>query len=153
MDNLSIRECVALIADGRLTAVQMVESCFACIEATEPTLAAWQYLDKESALQQAATLDDMRRHGQPLGALHGIPIGLKDIFDTDDMPTEYGSPIYHTNLPTANATVVDKLKEAGAIILGKTVSTEFAYMHPAKTRNPHNPDYSPTPRHVEGLSF
>lgn len=143
MDNLSIRECVALIADGRLTAVQMVESCFACIEATEPTLAAWQYLDKENALQQAVALDDMRRHGQPLGALHGIPIGLKDIFDTDDMPTEYGSPIYQANQPAANATVVDKLKEAGAIILGKTVSTEFAYMHPSKTRNPHNPDYSP----------
>lgn len=143
MDNATIRECVALIADGRLTAKQMVESCFECIEATESTLNAWQYLDKEHALQQAEALDEIRRRGEPLGALHGIPVGLKDIFDTDNMPTERGSPIYKNRQPESNATVVDKLIEAGAIIIGKTVTTEFAYMHPALTRNPHNHDYSP----------
>lgn len=143
MENPTIRECVELIADGRLTAVQMVESCWQCIDATEDTIHAWQHLDKDKALQDAKALDDIRRRGGPLGALHGIPVGLKDIFDTDDMPTERGSPIYKDRQPEANATVVDKLKEAGAIILGKTVSTEFAYMHPAVTRNPHNADYSP----------
>lgn len=143
MDNLTIRECVALIAEGKLTSVQMVESCFQCIEATESTIHAWQHMDKESALAQAEALDDIRRRGGPLGALHGIPVGLKDIFDTNDMPTERGSPIYKDRQPDANATVVDKLKEAGAVILGKTVTTEFAYMHAAETKNPHNQQYSP----------
>lgn len=143
MDNLTVRECVALIAEGKLTSVQLVESCFQCIDSTEASIHAWQYIDKQQALAQAQELDDIRRRGEPLGALHGIPVGIKDIIDTNDMPTERGSPIYQGRQPATNATVIDKLKEAGAVILGKTVTTEFAYMHAADTKNPHNHSYSP----------
>ena len=85
----------------------------------------------------------MRRGGRPLGALHGIPVGIKDIVDTADMPTEYGSPIHAGHRPAADATLVAKLREAGAVIMGKTVTTEFAFMSPGKTTNPHNTAHTP----------
>ena len=78
-----------------------------------------------------------------MGPLHGIPVGVKDIIDTADMPTAYGSPIHAGHRPSADATLVAKLREAGAVIMGKTVSTEFAFMYPGKTTNPHNPAHTP----------
>jgi len=81
--------------------------------------------------------------GAPIGPLHGVPVGIKDIFDTADMPTEYGSAIYAGRTPSRDATVVARLRAAGAVIMGKTVTTEFAYFSPGKTRNPHNPEHTP----------
>ena len=84
--------------------------------------------------------DEHRRHGRALGPLHGVPVGIKDIFDTGDMPTEFGSPLWAGRTPRRDAAAVARLRAAGAVIMGKTVTTEYAYFHPGKTRNPHDPD-------------
>lgn len=141
--NNTVREWVAQITDGSLTSEKLVQSCLTCIDSSEPDIHAWQHLNKEAVLNDARAMDDIRRNGLAVGALHGIPVGIKDIFDTNDMPTTYGSAIYENHQPSANATVINRLKEAGAIIMGKTVSTEFAYMHPASTTNPHNAKHTP----------
>ncbi|MEO8144119.1 MAG: amidase, partial [Betaproteobacteria bacterium] len=109
------------------------------IAARDGELAAWAYLDAQSALAQARALDRQAASGP----LHGVPVGIKDIFDTADMPTEHGSPIYRGNRPRADAAAVTLLRQAGCVILGKTATTEFALIHPASTRNPHNPAHTP----------
>lgn len=139
----TIRQSAQLIKDGTLASEQLVTECLNQIDTTDENIGAWAHLDREHALNQARNLDEIRRKGQPLGDLHGIPIGIKDIFDTADSPTELGSTIHAGRRPEADSAVVEKLREAGAVVLGKTVTTEFAYMHPAETRNPHNPAYSP----------
>ncbi|MCY3769603.1 MAG: amidase [Gammaproteobacteria bacterium] len=139
----SVRQCVRAIHEGSLRSEALVQNCLDRIDATEPEIGAWAHLDRESALEQARALDDIRRRGKPLGKLHGIPVGIKDIFDTVIYPTECGSPVYHGRQPDADCAVVEKLREAGAVILGKTVTTEFAYMHEASTRNPHHRQFSP----------
>lgn len=140
---LTAIEAAGQIRDGRLSSVELVESCLARIEETEPTLRAWAYLDRENALTQAAALDRIRKAGRPVGALHGVPVGLKDIVDTKDMPTERGTPIFAGRRPDKDAAIVERLREAGAVILGKTVSTELAFVHAGATRNPHNPERTP----------
>ncbi len=139
----TVRDLVARVHAGEAASAQIVSDCLAAIEATEPQIRAWQFLDRESAAAQAEAMDDIRRRGRPVGALHGIPVGIKDIFDTADMPTERGSPIYAGRRPEADCAVVEKLREAGAVILGKTVTTEFAWLQPAVTRNPHDPARAP----------
>ena len=139
----SVREQVQLVKEGGLTSEKIVNQCLSVIDTNEAAIGAWQNLDHDYALSQAKTLDEIRRAGKPVGDLHGIPVGIKDIFDTADLPTERGSSIYSGRKPPQDSAVVEKLKEAGAIILGKTVTTELAHMHPADTRNPHNPDHSP----------
>lgn len=139
----TVRQCVEHIAAGTLTSEELVQHSFDLIDKTESEIGAWASLDKQRVLAHAIMLDDVRRRGQPLGALHGIPIGLKDIYDTADFPTAYGSAIYTERRPETDCRVVEKLKEAGALIMGKTVTTEFAFMHPSATRNPHNTQYSP----------
>lgn len=131
------------IRQGTLSSVELVEGCLARIESNESTLQAWAHLDRALALAQAEELDAIRRNGKPLGSLHGIPVALKDIIDTRDWPTECGSRIFRGRRPGQDAALVDRLRDAGAVILGKTVSTEFAFMEKAQTRNPHNPEYSP----------
>jgi len=139
----TVRQCVKHISSGELESVELAEHHLQLIDQSDADIQAWQSIDPDRARQTAAVLDDMRRRGQPLGALHGIPVGVKDILDTADLPTEYGSPIHTAHQPTSDCRVVEKLKEAGALVLGKTVSTEFAFMHPSKTRNPHNTKFSP----------
>lgn len=139
----TVRECVKSIHSGTLTSEQLVKICLETIDATDSKFGAWVYLDRDYALDQARKLDEIRRNGKPLGKLHGIPVAVKDIFDTIDMPTECGSAIYSGHQPTSNSVVVEKLRAAGAVILGKTASTEFAHMHPANTRNPHNQERTP----------
>ena len=139
----TVRQTVQLIKEGALSSEQLVDTCLNVIDTNDGTIGAWAHLDRDQALNQARTFDEIRRQGQPLGDLHGIPIGIKDIFDTANLPTELGSGIYKGRKPDADSAVVEKLREAGAVVLGKTVSTEFAYMHPSATRNPHNPAYSP----------
>ena len=140
---LSAVEAARKIRQGTLSSVDLVKSCLARIDETDGQLKAWVHLDADHALNQAEEMDSIRRAGRPVGPLHGVPIGLKDIIDTHDFPTERGTPIYSGRKPANDAALVERLREAGAVILGKTVTTEFAFMHPAETRNPHNPDYSP----------
>jgi len=131
------------IRDGQLSSVDLVGDCLARIEATDAQIGAWVHLDRDHALAQAQELDAIRRAGRPLGALHGVPVGLKDIIDTIDYPAERGSPAFAGRRPDADSAVAERLREAGAVILGKTVTTELAFLHPSETRNPH--DLSRTP--------
>ncbi|MGH3118991.1 MAG: amidase, partial [Gaiellales bacterium] len=104
---------------------------------------AWAFLDPEHALAQARAAEKWRLLGRPTGPLHGVPVGIKDIIDTADMPTEHGSVLYAGRTPSRDATVVALLRAAGAVIMGKTVTTEFAGRAPGKTRNPHNRAHTP----------
>jgi len=121
------------------TALETVEAALAAIQARDGELHAWKAVDAGFARRQARALDA----GPPRGALHGIPVGVKDIFDTADLPTEYGSPIYQGHRPAADAACIAAARAAGAVILGKTVTTEFATMVPAATVHPKNPKHTP----------
>lgn len=140
---LSALDAREAIEEGSISSVELVEACFERIDEVEDSIGAWACLDRETALEQARQADDYRRRGLPLGALHGLPVGIKDIIDTSDYPTERGSVIYQGRTPSTDATLVSLLREAGAIILGKTVTTELAVCSPGRTRNPHNPDHTP----------
>jgi len=140
---LTATEAVDAIASGRLTSVDLVKSCLAQIAATDGSIKAWAHLDGEAALAEAAECDRLRKSGMAIGPLHGVPVGLKDIIDTRDMPTARGTPIFAGRQSAADARIVEKLKEAGAVIMGKTVTTELAFVHANETRNPHNPNHSP----------
>jgi Asp-tRNA(Asn)/Glu-tRNA(Gln) amidotransferase A subunit family amidase len=140
---LSASEAARLIRDGTITSEELVKACLARIQEVDLQVQAWAFLDPEYALTQARALDQLRLEGKPIGPLHGIPIAIKDIFDTADMPTENGSVLHAGRTPSRDATVVSLLRAAGAVIMGKTVTTEFAYFSPGKTRNPHNPEHTP----------
>jgi Asp-tRNA(Asn)/Glu-tRNA(Gln) amidotransferase A subunit family amidase len=131
------------LAAGALSALDLTEACIARIEEREPEVQAWAWFDADFARHQARALDDHRRSGRPVGPLHGLPVGLKDIIDVTRMPTENGSALDRGKLPMRDAFVTQRLKEVGAVILGKTVTTELAFMDPGKTRNPHNTAHTP----------
>jgi Asp-tRNA(Asn)/Glu-tRNA(Gln) amidotransferase A subunit family amidase len=128
---------------GEISSVDLVQACLKRIAATEDSVQAWTHLDPDYALAQAKAADAAARAGAPRGPLHGLPVGIKDIIDTRDMPTENGTVLHAGRRPTADATVVSLLRQAGAVILGKTVTTELAVYAPGKTRNPHNPEHTP----------
>jgi Asp-tRNA(Asn)/Glu-tRNA(Gln) amidotransferase A subunit family amidase len=136
-------EAAAELARGALTAEEYTRACIDRITAIDGEIQAFVHFDPEHALAQARALDERRTAGGALGPLHGIPVAIKDIFDTSDYPTECGSPILKDRRPFRDATVVAKLRTAGAVIIGKTVTTEFAFFHPGKTKNPH--DFERTP--------
>jgi Asp-tRNA(Asn)/Glu-tRNA(Gln) amidotransferase A subunit family amidase len=140
---MTASDAARAIRDGAISSEQLVEACLARVRETEPAVQAWQYLDPEHALRQARARDEDHRAGRPEGPLHGVPVGLKDIIDTADMPTEDGTVLHAGRTPAHDATVVAALRAAGAVILGKTVTTECAYFHPGKTCNPHNPGHTP----------
>jgi len=140
---LTAAEAARKIRSGLLTSEELVASCLEQIRAFEPKVQAWQFLDEAHALAQARALDERKRNGEPLGPLHGVPVGVKDIIDTADMPTENGTVLHKGRTPRDDAGVVTQLRAAGAVILGKTVTTECAYFNPGKTRNPHNPEHTP----------
>ena len=140
---LSAAEAARRIREGILTSEELVAECLERIRALEPKVQAWQFLDEEHALNQARALDERKRNGEPIGPLHGVPVGVKDIMDTADMPTENGTVLHNGRTPREDAGVVTQLRAAGAVILGKTVTTECAYFNPGKTRNPHNPEHTP----------
>jgi Asp-tRNA(Asn)/Glu-tRNA(Gln) amidotransferase A subunit family amidase len=131
------------IREGRLTSEELVQACLERIRALEPKVQAWTFLDEEHALAQARAADERKRSGEPFGPLHGVPVGVKDIFDTGDMPTENGTVLHQGRTPREDAAAVKSLRAAGAVILGKTVTTECAYFAPGKTRNPHDPEHTP----------
>ncbi|PKU22400.1 amidase [Telmatospirillum siberiense] len=127
------------IVDGSLTAEALTRACLERIAAREPEIHAWTYLGGEAALAEARALD--RQSGG--GPLKGLPIAVKDLIDTGDMPTAYGSALYARHRPARDASCVALARSAGAIVLGKTVTTEFAYFEPGPTGNPHNPRHTP----------
>jgi amidase len=139
LNQLSCTEVARGIAARQFTAEAVVRGCLARIEAREPVVKAWATLDPELAIRQARALD----RGPSRGALHGVPIGVKDIIDTADLPTEMGSDIYKGNRPFSDAACVAIMRAAGAVILGKTVTAEFAGMFPGPTTNPHDPAHTP----------
>ncbi len=139
LNHLSASAVAQQIAAGKTTAVAVTEACLARIEAREGALHAWAFIDPDLALEQAHTCD----RAAPQGLLHGVPIGVKDIIDTNDMPTEMGSPIYAGRRPPADASCVALVRAAGAIVLGKTVTSEFAGSFPGPTTNPYDAMRSP----------
>jgi len=140
---LSASDAARAIRDGAISSEQLVEACLARVREADGAVQAWAHLDPEHALAQARARDRDRSEGQPTGPLHGVPVGLKDIFDTLDYPTEDGTVLHAGRTPVHDATVVAMLRAAGAVVLGKTVTTECAYYAPGKTRNPHNPEHTP----------
>jgi Asp-tRNA(Asn)/Glu-tRNA(Gln) amidotransferase A subunit family amidase len=139
LNELSVSDIARGVGEGAYTAEAVTRACLDRIAAREPELRAWAFFDPDLALEQARALDRAPHRGP----LHGVPIGVKDIIDTVDMPTEMGSPIYAGNRPPGDASCVALVRAAGAVILGKTVTCEFAGMSPGVTRNPHNPDHTP----------
>jgi len=137
------RDWQAAIVEGSSTSERLVQDCLSIIDQSEPSVNAWVSLNREYALEQAVDRDEQRKSGRAVGALQGIPFGIKDSIDTKDLPTQRGSSIYANRHADADAAIVEKLKEAGAVVMGKTVTTELAWMHPGKTLNPHNLEYSP----------
>jgi len=140
---LSAVEAVDGLARGAIRSVELVEACLATIAAREPEVHAWAHLDPGHALEQAKAADELRASGAPGGALHGLPVALKDIFDTADMPTEFGTPVFDGRAPDRDSAAAERLRAAGAVILGKTVTAELATFTPGPTANPHDPKRTP----------
>src|SRR5947199_67506 len=143
LHRLGACEAALMIREGAVTSVEVVQACLTRVREVDGQVQAWTFLDPEYALAQARAADEYRMSGQTIGALHGVPVGLKDIIDTADMPTENGSVLHAARTPSRDASVVSLLRRAGAVILGKTVTTEFATRTPGKTRNPHNSGHTP----------
>ncbi len=140
---MSALRAARAIREGELTSEELVGACLARIAECDEQIGAWEHLDREFALRQAREADLAGKEGKALGPLHGVPVGIKDVIDTADLPTENGSPLHAGRRPTEDAAVVSLLKSAGAVIMGKTVTTEFAVYHPGKTKNPHDPNRTP----------
>ena len=140
---LGAGDAAQMIHDGAVTSTELVQACLERVREVDGQVQAWTFLDPEYALSQARAADEARTSGRPIGALHGVPVGLKDIIDTADMPTENGSVLHAGRRPSSDASVVSRLRAAGAVIMGKTVTTEFATRTPGKTRNPHNSGHTP----------
>lgn len=140
---LSLNEAAAEIREGRISSVELARACLARVEDMEARVQAWAFLDRAHVLRQAEAADMHRKHGRPLGPLHGVPVGIKDVFDTADMPTEFGTSLWAGRMPRQDAFAVARLRADGAVIMGKTVTTEYAYYHPGKTCNPHDPACTP----------
>ena len=136
-------KATAAMRAGRLTAHAYAEQWLARIAARETEVRAWIDFDAERAMKLADACDATRESGAGLGLLHGVPIGVKDILATADLPTQMGSALYAGHRPEHDAVVVQRLRSAGAYVMGKTVTTEFAFMHPGPTRNPWNLAHTP----------
>lgn len=141
--DMTITEASKLVSRGKLGATELLKSCLERTDANEGKIKAWALLDREGALKQAAALDAEFKPGGTRGPLHGIPFGIKDIFYTVGLRTEAGSKAWKGFVPDFDSTAVARLRKAGAIIMGKTHTTEFAFMDPAPTTNPWNSEHTP----------
>lgn len=139
LHELTATEIVNRIAAGKTTAEAVARACLDYIAEREPAVQAWTFLDPDLVIRQAQALD----RGSSRGALQGVPVGMKDIIDTADMPTEYGTPIHAGHRPHMDAACVALTRRAGGVIMGKTVTTEFANRHPGKTMHPMDPTRTP----------
>jgi Asp-tRNA(Asn)/Glu-tRNA(Gln) amidotransferase A subunit family amidase len=118
LHSLSASEAARLIRDGVISSEQLIEACLARVREVDEQVQAWTFLDPDYALAQARAADEWRQSGRPTGPLHGVPVGIKDIFDTADMPTECGSVLYAGRTPSRDAAAVSLLRAAGAVIMG-----------------------------------
>ena len=144
LHKLGAVEAARQIRAGAITSEQLVRACLARIEAREPEVRAWVHLDPSAALKQARALDrHLARGGKPLGPLHGVPVGVKDVLDTFDMPTGMGSPIFDGWQPRSDAACVALVRGAGGVVMGKTVTCELAGIAPRETMNPLDPKRTP----------
>ena len=141
--SLSVEELALKIKDAQISSVEVCEKYIERIKKFEKDIKAWAHFDKKILLEKASEADEHRRSGRPIGPLHGVPVALKDIVGTIDMPTECGTVIRKGKSYSQNAEIVDLLNAAGALIMGKTTTSELAYLGPPKTTNPH--DQSRTP--------
>jgi amidase len=139
LHDLGAAEAVALLRAGRISAEALVSACLERVATEDARIGAFEHLDPAAALDAARRADAER----PRPALAGLPVAVKDIIDTADLPTECGSPVHRGRRPGRDATCVARLRAAGAVVLGKTVTTEFAFYRPGKTRNPHDPSRTP----------
>lgn len=142
-NELTATEGIEAVRSGELSTTEWCEACIAQVERVEPEVHAWAHFEPELALQQARTVDDKLGSGAFDKSLWGAPFGVKDVFNTADLPTWMGSPIWEGFTPGNDARVVAHLRWAGGVMFGKTVTAEFAVHHPGPTVNPHNPEYSP----------
>ena len=143
LNKLSAFDAVNGIRTKRFTSQQLMADCLTRIEKREASVRAWAHFDPEYAMAEAKKADQKQNQGKKLGPLHGIPVGIKDVIDAKGMPGEHGSPIFDKRIPKEDSDAVIQLKKAGAIIMGKTVTTELANLTPSKTRNPHDLERSP----------
>jgi Asp-tRNA(Asn)/Glu-tRNA(Gln) amidotransferase A subunit family amidase len=143
LSNLTAVNIVQSLKKGEFTCEELVTNYIDHINKYEKNVGAWEFFDETLILEQAKKLDQDHQLGKVHGDLHGVPVGIKDIFDTENMPTSDGTEIHKENPSWNDCTVVSKLKQAGAIIMGKTVTTELAYYSPGKTKNPHDPTRTP----------
>ena len=143
VSSLSAYELSLKLKSGEISSIDLCKSYIDRIKKFEKDVKAWQFFDEKLLLEKAEEADDYRKSGKPLGPLHGMPIAIKDIIGTYDMPAECGTVFRKKKSTTQDSEIVNLLKNAGAIVMGKTVTCELAYIHPSKTRNPH--DYSRTP--------
>ena len=143
VSSLSAYELSLKLKSGEISSIELCKSYIDRIKKFEKDVKAWQFFDEKLLLEKAEEADNYRKSGKPLGPLHGMPIAIKDIIGTYDMPTECGTVFRKKKSSSQDSEIVNLLKNAGAIVMGKTVTCELAYIHPSKTRNPH--DYSRTP--------
>ena len=141
--SLTTNELVVQLREGQISSVEVCTKYIERIKKFEKDVKAWAHFDKKELLEKAAEADEYKKSGKPLGSLHGLPVAVKDIIGTLDMPTECGTVLRKKMTGAQDAEIVNLLKIAGAIVMGKTETTELAYFHPGKTKNPH--DYSRTP--------
>jgi Asp-tRNA(Asn)/Glu-tRNA(Gln) amidotransferase A subunit family amidase len=143
LTDLGVREAADAVRRGSCSAVALVEACLARVRELEPTLQAWAHVDADGALAAARERDAEARAGHLRGPLHGVPVGIKDIFDVAGLPTTAGAAAFAHTRPTLDSGAVARLRAAGAVVLGKTHTTQFAYRDPAPTRNPWNHAHTP----------
>ncbi|MDX2307081.1 MAG: amidase [Hyphomicrobium sp.] len=143
LNEIFAHEVAGLVTAGDISAEEIARSAIERISERDPVVRAWVHFNAALALEKARAVDRRRASGEALGPLAGVPIGIKDIIDTKDWPTEYGSEIFAGRRSDRDAEVVRRLEAAGAVILGKTVTTELAFYGPGPTRNPRAPDRTP----------
>ena len=141
--SLSVEELASKIKEGHLSSVEVCEKYVERINKFEKDIKAWAHFDKKVLLEKAADADEHRKSGKPVGSLHGVPIALKDIIGTVDMPTECGTVIRKGKSYSQNAEIIDLLHASGAIVMGKTATSELAYLGPPATTNPHDKNRTP----------
>ena len=142
LHHLGVKAALQGLREGRFTSEALVRDCLTHITRLDPKIEAWAWLKSEAVLESARSADHHRRAGKQ-GALLGVPVAIKDIVDVRGVPTRMGSPVFEDNVPSTSARVVRRWEEAGAVLLGKTVTAELAYFSPGKTRNPWNPAHTP----------
>jgi Asp-tRNA(Asn)/Glu-tRNA(Gln) amidotransferase A subunit family amidase len=143
LNHMSACALAAKLRTAQISAVDLMTACLDRIAAREADVKAWAFFDPERALELARLADRQLATGLPPGPLHGLPIGVKDVFDTSDLPSEYGSETLRGRRPGTDAAAVTLLRRAGAIVIGKTATSEFGMYHPSPTRNPHDLSRSP----------